>query len=144
MLVDGNGNRVSVEETEIRDVEGGRPLLVIRLIDDPSSGYICAQSEGAMFGDESSPDSWGMTCQAWFGVGERFPDAETALKFYSDLAELAAARRNGDPERAQALSEVVGRERYMAAHQALEALCPPEQPIARRERTPELPSSIVE
>ena len=44
MLVDGNGNMISVEKTEICNEEG-HPLVVVRLVNDPAYGYVCTQED---------------------------------------------------------------------------------------------------
>ena len=68
--VDGNGNRISVTPTML--TVGGLPLVVARLLDDPSRGYL-ALDEGTCVYRTACPR------MGWFGVGERYPDAESAL-----------------------------------------------------------------
>jgi len=76
--------RVDSNSNEIRAVVSGRtrdglPLVVVRLTANLGRGYI-AQDEGTGgFGTAECPSSYGMPCMSWFGEGERYPDAETAL-----------------------------------------------------------------
>ena len=77
MHVDSNNNRISIAPTD-RSLDG-RPLVVVRLADNPDTGYIALDEGTGGFGDEACPSSYGMPCLSWFGVGERYPDAEAAL-----------------------------------------------------------------
>jgi hypothetical protein len=76
MFVDSNENRVSV-------VDSGRtlelPVLVVTLVDTPNRGYLALEELRGGFGDEACPSSYGRPCLTWFGPGERYPDARTAL-----------------------------------------------------------------
>jgi hypothetical protein len=81
--IDSNCNHITTQMTD-RTIDG-RPLVVVRLVDDPERGYIALdEGTGGGFGDESCPSSYGMACMTWFGVGERYPTPEAALAAIAD------------------------------------------------------------
>lgn len=79
--MDGNSNVVFVEKTT--KISEGQPLVVVRLAAEPDHGYIAADEGTGGFGD-GYPSSYEMPCLTWFGAGERYPDAETALAAVCD------------------------------------------------------------
>lgn len=82
MNVDGNGNMISVENTSL--TRDGLPLAVARLHADPAHGYVVSCEEDGGFGDADCPSSCGRPCLAWFGPGERYADAASALADLQD------------------------------------------------------------
>ena len=87
--VDSNNNVVLVSQPTQRTCDG-LPLLVVRLLDNPSKGYIAACEPDGGFGTEECPSSYGRPCLSWFGEGERYPDAFSALSAVADSCVGAA------------------------------------------------------
>lgn len=75
--IDSNGSRIIVYPTDY--ILDDCRLVIVRLMDDLSRGYIAMDDGTGGFGDESCPSSYGMSCVSWFGEGERYPTAEDAL-----------------------------------------------------------------
>jgi hypothetical protein len=79
---DSNCNLISASATG-RTCDG-RPLVVVRLLEEPNRGYVALDEGTGGFGTEDCPSSYGMPCMSWFGPGERYPTAEAAVE---DIAE---------------------------------------------------------
>ncbi len=75
--MDSSFNHITVHKTDAYCT--GARLLVCRLVDEPGRGYLALAEEGGTFGTESCPSSYGRPCMTWFGLGERYPDEQTAL-----------------------------------------------------------------
>lgn len=75
--VDGNSNAITVSPTS--NTIDGKPLVVVRLVDEPTKGYIDLDEGNGGFGDEACPSDDGMPCMTWSGNGERYPSPEAAL-----------------------------------------------------------------
>jgi hypothetical protein len=74
---DSNNNRITAEPTG-RTFDF-RPIFIARLADDPTRGYLALDEGTGGFGNETCPDSYGMSCLTWFGAGERYATPEAAL-----------------------------------------------------------------
>ena len=80
MNIDSNGNRVEVgPELAI----GERKIQVVRLVDDPTTGYVVEVVGEGGFGDESCPSSYNRPCHGWFGPNQTYPNAEEAISAIS-------------------------------------------------------------
>ena len=79
--VDGNNNQITV--TLASCTFEGLPMVICRMVDDPSVGYLALCEDGGGFGDEACPSSYGRPCLSWFGPGERYPDADAAIAAFA-------------------------------------------------------------
>jgi hypothetical protein len=104
--VDGSDNLVRVARTTrvVReDVNSDvfNEVLMVHLVDTPDKGYLAADEGTGGFGDAECPSSYGMPCITWFGPGERYPDANTALNAVTEDGrtpeEIAASAANDPP-----------------------------------------------
>lgn len=95
---DGNGNLVTVWETDCPLRGGGGNIVVVRLQAHPHIGYVGTNDQG------------GIHCSGWFGPGQAWATAEEAVDFLRDdqgpwqegqhlstLAAQAAARAEAAP-----------------------------------------------
>lgn len=109
---DSSTNRVNVTTTNYTC--NGDPIDVATLVSDSATGYLASRGPNDYdWGNDECPDGPG--CITWFGPGERYPDAQSALDAIKDVTWYAVWGNGNTQEEAGILSEHLTREEARAA-----------------------------